>query len=125
MPRARTTRGRLRQVERWLVANHPTLLPVRVTVTRVREGSGETNRVGSRFMIRIGRLALRAHETFAIEVLLHEWAHCLAWQVALEGQPQDRDHCEAWGVWYARLYESYFDLGGVEDSAEFSASPWG
>jgi predicted metallopeptidase len=38
-----------------------------------------------------------------IEVLLHEWAHCLAWS---SGNVDLHDHSPGWGVSYAECYRA-------------------
>lgn len=51
------------------------------------------------FRVRINR-KLKEYE--AIETLLHEWAHVLAWECC------NRDyHCDAWGKYYSRIYRKY------------------
>lgn len=52
-----------------------------------------------RFLIRINRL-LPEHE--AVEVVLHEWAHTLAWDLC-----QADHHCDEWGKAYSRVYRAF------------------
>lgn len=75
---------------------------------------GECIRRPSRFVIRLNN---RLDEQGAIETVLHEWAHALAWNYSLDSlakQPNiDRDefdrasHDEAWGVAYSRVWRTY------------------
>jgi hypothetical protein len=53
----------------------------------------------------------------AIETLLHEWAHALAWSYSLDKLARDPDvpredfeaasHDEAWGCAYSRVWRAY------------------
>jgi hypothetical protein len=75
---------------------------------------GECIRRPSRFVIRLNH---RLDEQGAIETVLHEWGHALAWNYSLDSlakQPDvDRDkferasHDEAWGCAYARVWRTY------------------
>lgn len=75
---------------------------------------GECIRRPSRFVIRLNN---RLDEQGAIETVLHEWAHALAWNYSLDSlakQPDiDRDeferasHDEAWGCAYSRVWRTY------------------
>lgn len=75
---------------------------------------GECIRRPSRFVIRLNN---RLDEQGAIETVLHEWGHALAWNYSLDSlakQPDvDRDeferasHDEAWGCAYARVWRTY------------------
>jgi len=59
----------------------------------------------------------------AVETLLHEWAHAVAWNFTLDAMTQlpdvDRDlfeaeaHGEAWGCAYARVWRTYLKVPGV------------
>ena len=63
------------------------------------------------------RLADRLSQPEAVEVLLHEWAHALSWNHALdklaEAPDLDRDafedasHDGAWGLAYAKTWRLY------------------
>ena len=75
---------------------------------------GECIRRPARFVIRLNN---RLDEQGAIETVLHEWAHALAWNYSLDSlakQPDtDREefdrasHDEAWGVAYSRVWRTY------------------
>lgn len=52
-----------------------------------------------KFLIRINR-NLPEHE--AIETLLHEWAHTLAWD-----RCSTDEHCDEWGKSYSRVYRAF------------------
>ena len=63
------------------------------------------------------RQAIGRNDLPAIDTLLHEWAHALAWNYSLDSlakQPDiDREefdrasHDEAWGVAYSRVWRTY------------------
>jgi len=55
-----------------------------------------------KFIIRISR---KLGNDISILMLLHEWAHAMAWQ---EGQKvQHPDHGAEWGVAYSRVYTAF------------------
>jgi len=75
---------------------------------------GECIRRPSRFVIRLNN---RLDEQGAIETVLHEWGHALAWNYSLDSLAKqsdvDRDeferasHDAAWGCAYARVWRTY------------------
>ena len=91
------------------------LLPARLPID-VRLSAGDGRRYGdctlepSRFRIRVSS---RLPDEFAIEVLIHEWAHALSWprgqkRCSYRWQPMairgPIDHDAAWGRAYAKVY---------------------
>ena len=116
MPRARTKRGRLQQIARWLAEAHPAPYPVTLRFVKLSPPGKAIDTYGDcvldqgRFTIRIEpRLRWRT----ATEVLLHEWAHARAWpHRRLEAHTPD--HGSTWGVEYAALYEAFYDELGDE-----------
>ena len=93
----------------------PTGKPVIVRTARLPPTTlGECIRRPARFVIRLNN---RLDEQGAIETVLHEWAHALAWNYSLDSlakQPDtDREefdrasHDEAWGVAYSRVWRTY------------------
>jgi hypothetical protein len=98
------------------------LLPARLPVD-VYLGVGDGRRYGgcalepSRFRIRVSH---RLPEEFAIEVLIHEWAHALSWprgqhRCSYRGQPMavrgPIDHDAVWGRAYSKVYcKVYFEI---------------
>lgn len=75
-----------------------------VSVRRVRLGKyvfGDCNKVGkNKFLIRIKN---SLPSTYAIDILLHEWAHVLAWHSPGE------DHGMNWGKAYSKVYRVFED----------------
>jgi hypothetical protein len=75
---------------------------------------GCCHRTDERFVI---RLADRLSQPEAVEVLLHEWAHALSWNHALDKLATDPDvhpetfeagaHDGAWGHAYSRVWRAY------------------
>ena len=124
MARARTDRGRLRQVENWLRANHPCDRPVVVRIsTGVRPHAAETAREGRQYVIRLGRDAFRRWGADLAEVLIHEWAHARVWRTHRENDVENY-HDDEWAIAYGKLYREFFDRGGDIDSCEFAPAPW-
>ena len=79
-----------------------------------RETLGACHRTDGRFMI---RLAANLKESEATDVLLHEWAHALAWTHSLDklaeapdldrGAFEDASHDAAWGCAFARVWRLF------------------
>jgi len=83
---------------------------------------GQCGRKKSRFVIRLNN-HMRLDE--AVETLLHEWAHALAWNFTLDKlsrqpglDPAEFDrasHDEAWGCAYSRVWRAYGEaIQGME-----------
>jgi hypothetical protein len=74
---------------------------------------GECIRRPARFVI---RLSNRMNQQEAIDTLIHEWAHALAWNYSLDRMARDPDvdrelfeaasHDEAWGCAYSRVWRA-------------------
>jgi len=123
MARARSARGRLRQVERWLWANFPCDRPVVVRILKLGPHVAETARVGRKYTIRLSRRAFNRWGIDLTEVLIHEWAHARVWRTHRENDIATYHDAE-WAIEFGALYQAFYDLGGDDDSAEFSARPW-
>lgn len=75
---------------------------------------GECVRRKRRFVVRLNRTM---NECQAVETLLHEWAHALAWNYSLDRMARDPDvdrelfeaasHDEAWGCAYSRVWRAF------------------
>ncbi len=75
---------------------------------------GECVRRKRRFVVRLNRIM---NESQAVETLLHEWAHALAWNYSLDRMARDPDvdrelfeaasHDEAWGCAYSRVWRTF------------------
>jgi hypothetical protein len=75
---------------------------------------GECVRRKRRFVVRLNRAM---NEGQAVETLLHEWAHALAWNYSLDRMARDPDvdrelfeaasHDEAWGCAYSRVWRAF------------------
>lgn len=72
-----------------------------ISVRRVKLPSGS---LGDVCMTDDGRFAIRIEKSLkevpAIDTLIHEIAHCVAWH-------QDNGHGKAWGVAYSKVYRLY------------------
>lgn len=97
----------------------PAAMPVVVRMARLSETIlGECCRRQRRFVI---RLSDRMGENQAIDVLLHEWGHALAWNHLLDrlsrtpgidpAEFEQASHDEAWGCAYARVWRAYLAAG--------------
>ena len=75
---------------------------------------GECIRRPARFVIRLNN---QLDEQGAIETVLHEWAHAMAWSYSLDSLAKRPDvdrneferacHDEAWGCAYSRVWRAY------------------
>jgi hypothetical protein len=79
---------------------------------------GQCIRRQERFVVRLNH---RMGEEQAVECLLHEWAHALAWNYSLDrlaGVPgldpvefERASHDEVWGCAYSRVWRAYLEVG--------------
>lgn len=86
--------------------------PSRCSLSVVREDDSEMDfhngyviKEHNKFYIYVARSLTQLE---AEQVLIHEWAHMLAWRPY---HPLIGDHGADWGVWYAKTYSKYY---GVE-----------
>ena len=116
--------GIFRVVLRHLREHCPTAKPVVVRAGCLEDGTvGECARRSRRFVIRLNE---HLDEDAAVEVLLHEWAHALAWNYTLDRMAQSPDlepaefdrtsHDEAWGCAYSRVWRAYLDVISEADA---------
>ena len=77
--------------------------PVRVRRQKLdKETDGDCLFLNDKKYFRV-RINKKLKEYEAIETLLHEWAHVLAWDCCNKDY-----HCDAWGKYYSRIYRKYF-----------------
>jgi hypothetical protein len=78
---------------------------------------GDVALIKGRFLIRIdSRLVWEV----AIDILLHEVAHCVAWPHK-KLHKERPDHSDEWGLAFARIYRRFHEEDGDLDSYEY---PW-
>ena len=88
----------------------PPAYPVSVCRRKLsRHREGECWKHGKKFFIQIERALA---EPRAIDVLLHEWAHAIAWNNLLDNAKTDDEfnklaHDASWGVAYSQVYQVY------------------
>lgn len=94
--------GSFKSVVQMLREDLPPAFPVTVNRCKVSsEIAGDCAKKGERFIIRISS---GLEEDAAILILMHEWAHALAWTFERAGV---RDHGPEWGVAYSRVYRCW------------------
>ena len=92
-------------------------LPVVVRMARLADTIlGECIRRRKRFVVRLNS---SMGENQAIDVLLHEWGHALAWNYSLDrlsrtpgidpAEFEQASHDEAWGCAYARVWRAHLE----------------
>ena len=110
--------GNFRRVLGHLRERCPAAKPVVVRTAWLEEGTaGECVRRPERFVIRLNSYL---DEQGAIETVLHEWAHALAWNFCLDRLARTPGtsavdfeaaaHDEAWGCAYSRVWRTYVTL---------------
>ena len=103
-----------------LRAQCPTAMPVVVRTSWLPNTIlGQCIRRRHRFVVRLND---QMGEPQAVECLLHEWAHALAWNYSLDRLSKmpgvdpvvfDRAcHDEAWGCAYSRVWRACLEVGG-------------
>jgi len=105
----------------------PPAMPVVVRTARLPANIlGNCARRPRRFVIQLNRYLT---DEQAVETLLHEWAHALAWNFSLDQlakapgiQPDEFDrasHDEAWGCAFSRVWRAYSGhIGGGNTGAD-------
>lgn len=99
----------------WLKKCCPTAMPVVVRFAKLPETMlGNCRRREKRFVIRLND---RMGEFQACDVLVHEWAHAMAWNYSLDALSKRKDaspaefdrlsHDETWGCSYSRAWRVY------------------
>ena len=95
----------------------PAALPVVVRMAGLADTIlGECVRRRKRFVVRLNH---SMGENQAIDVLLHEWGHALAWNYSLDrlsrtpgidpAEFEQASHDEAWGCAYARVWRAHLE----------------
>lgn len=94
------------RVIRFLKKTLPPEYPVRVRRTNIANNlDGDCKLKDGQFFIRIDKTL---PEYYAIDVLLHEFAHCLAW-----GKDDDH-HGLNWGKAYSLVYRTFLEWNNKE-----------
>lgn len=125
-PLDRADKRRLRQVSRYLAAHWPTPFPVELRFERLAANLNcvaETyRRVSERRLIL--RIDSRACRSWAIDLLLHEWAHLVVWPAAIAFEKrQERNrhpaHPPEWRALHGEIIAAMDDGKGLEDSEDW------
>jgi hypothetical protein len=115
MPRARKKKDRIRQIYNWLVDKYPTPFPTELRQAKLVGENGEACKVGGRLRITIHSQIPLHH---AIEILLHEYAHCVSWTYSTM-EKHTFPHSDEWGLWLAKLTRDFIDMDGDTESKEY------
>lgn len=105
-----TTFKKYRTLVTSLKKHAPPAYPISVKRKALRNKTeGVCWKHGKKFFIVVERAL---GESRAIDVLLHEWAHALAWNDLLDNAKTDDEfnklaHDASWGVAYSRVYQIY------------------
>ena len=96
------------EAARMLRAYCPTEFPVMVRRVSLKDGFfGDCSKGEKAFLVRVNKAL---DKDFQIWVLVHEYAHAMAW--GFEGM-HESEHTPHFGVCYARAYNAVFDPGAV------------
>jgi hypothetical protein len=117
-------RKRLHQVKRYLAAHWPTPFPVKLRIERVSERHdfvGITYRVRDSLLI---RLDSRMQFGYAVETLLHEWAHAATWPASIRFEStQVKEevplHDPPFQGTYGSIIHAFEDGDAYDDSKEW------
>lgn len=110
----------------WLRKGCPPAMPVVVLFSKLPDTVlGNCGRRNKRFVIRLNK---RMGECQACDVLVHEWAHAVAWNYSLDALAKAKpnnpaafdlvSHDETWGCAYSRAWRVYTASMQIPDSAE-------
>lgn len=89
-----------KKLVRFLKDSFPQDYPVsvrRVKMSKAYDGDCELKK--KYFLVRINN---RLPEHVAIDTLLHEYAHCVAWNKCMVDH-----HCSEWGKAYSKIYRAF------------------
>lgn len=92
----------------------PAGLPATLRLAHIRSADGWCRRRKTNFEITVSRYMSRCE---AVDVLLHEWAHAVAWShlddalgknpAVTKAELEYSSHGPAWGVAFSRIYQTY------------------
>lgn len=89
-----------KELVKFLKKDFPQKYPVSVRRVKMsNEYDGDCQLKKGKFLIRINK-SLSEH--VAIDTILHEYAHCIAWKKCTVDC-----HCSEWGKAYSRLYRAF------------------
>lgn len=134
MPKPRKPRNRFERCEQvlaWLVHEYPCGRPVKIvwkkSIVHIDEDTGKAiqcwgtaDRVGRTMVI---QMSLRKCRTWTetIEILIHEYVHCMLWGLAkLEAHPKIAEHTPAFDAQFSAINRRYQTDGGAEESEQFT-----
>lgn len=124
MRKARNRKERCGQVLNWLLDEHKCGRPVRVRWTKwtgklSKELYGSTVRNGHELVITLNSGMCR-DRFISVDTLLHEYAHCLDWNLsAVEDRSDIDNHNSAYWCCYGVLYSSFHLEGGATSAEEY------
>jgi hypothetical protein len=93
----------------WLSASFATPYPVTLRWVRAlgNERMGETERKGRRFIIRLSERAC-SRRTDVLDIVLHEFAHCIAWRHDRVEAREHRDHPDEYWLVLGRVWRAWW-----------------
>jgi hypothetical protein len=109
-------RRRLKRLIEWLRSEYPTPFPVRVSLTRIpghriHRTDGVATRKGNALYILVDNRLTWAE---MVEVVSHEWAHCVTWRHESLERLRDADHDDEWALAYGRIYRHIHDFDALQ-----------
>lgn len=118
MARKRRKSERIRQIYEWLKFSYPTPYPTKLKLVRGTKPLSDQGYV----MLKDRHLVLHIDTKYplhaAIDTVLHEYAHAVAWKHA-SMDAYVADHSNEWGLAFAKIYRDFNDEGGDVESWEF------
>ena len=136
MPRARTRKGRVVQVTKWLRENFATAYPVKVQIFKqlpfdksedISGLSAPDRKRGyhawcikkkGRFLIALNDSALQTMAEMT-ETLIHEWAHAVSEKFSRLEERRASAHDDEFFLTWGRIYRAWGEQGGDKDADKY------
>ena len=113
MPKARRKIERLKQLHAWMQSRYQTPYPTVLRFVRdMPDVSGYVEKKRNKLVITLVKSCPLYH---LIDVLCHEYAHCVDYPHARVERP---DHGPSWGLAMAQIYADLYDGYGWRESCE-------
>jgi len=88
---------------------HPVSVRLEKEHSRFGDDTYATTRFdGDQYVIQVWEGYLHHGIAHVKEMLVHEWAHCLAWDHEATSS-DDEHHSDSWGTAYAKLYRAFIE----------------
>jgi len=130
MPQAKTVEKRVAQILAYLESKYAAGYPVELKWRKIlidpdepvkcrKEYAAETYLESGKIIILMSRKRNRTYD-YAIDTIIHEYAHARDWRHArIEGREDRKIHGPEWALYYGEMYTDIHDEDGWKLSREF------